>query len=118
MLVTGATGLLGRHIVASLAAMDAGELHAVSRTPPVAVLSGPVWHAADLLDPAAVQRLIDEVRPTHLLHAAWEATPVSYAASPENQRWLAAGIALLDAFGASGGRRYVGVGSSAEYAAS
>lgn len=116
ILVTGATGFIGRHCLAALA--DAGEVHAVSRKLPSGTATGISWHAADLLDDGAIRALISGVRPTHLLHAAWEATPVSYAASPENLRWLKAGVTLLDAFGATGGRRFLGLGSSAEYAPS
>jgi nucleoside-diphosphate-sugar epimerase len=43
---------------------------------------------------------------------------VSYASSPENHRWLRAGITLLAAFGDHGGKRFLGIGTSAEYAPS
>ena len=35
--------------------------------------------------------------------------------SPENLRWLQAGLAMIAAFGEAGGQRFVGAGSSAEY---
>src|SRR5207249_536052 len=73
------------------------------------------WHAADLREPAEARRLVVAVRPSHLLHLAWEATPRVYSGSPENLRWLAAGAAMLAAFGEAGGARFVGAGSSAEY---
>ncbi len=115
ILITGATGFIGRHCLAALA--GAGELHAASRSPRPA--DGSVtWHSADLLDDASITALLRTVRPTHLLHAAWEATPVSYATSPENLRWLRAGVTLLQAFGDNGGERFLGVGTSAEYARS
>src|SRR5262245_16468442 len=47
-------------------------------------------HAADLRDPAQAVSLIDAVRPTHLLHGTWLATPHVYDRSPENADWLQA----------------------------
>jgi len=69
----------------------------------------------DLLEPDAAARLVDEVRPTHLLHLAWYAEPGAFWESPENARWLDASVRLLDAFAASGGRRAVVAGTCAEY---
>src|SRR5262249_49474926 len=73
------------------------------------------WHAADLLDPVAARRLVAETRPTHLLHAAWVATPGVFWHGPENLDWLAAGLELVRAFGEAGGRAFVGTGTCAEY---
>jgi nucleoside-diphosphate-sugar epimerase len=74
------------------------------------------WHAADLRDPAQASELVRELRPTHLLHGAWIATPGLYGQSEENLDWLTATIAMARAFGERGGSRFVGIGSSAEYA--
>ena len=115
VLITGATGFLGRHCLARLLREDC-EIHAVSRAthPPDGTRAQ--WHEADLRDSAASRRLVVAIRPSHLLHLAWEATPRVYAASPENLRWLQAGVALVAAFGEAGGERFVGAGTSAEYA--
>lgn len=114
VLVTGATGFLGRHCLSRLAPEEA-EIDAVSRKP--VADRGPVrWHGADLSDPAAARRLVETLRPTHLLHLAWEATPRIYPHSPDNLRWLQATLAMSEAFGECGGERFVGAGSSAEYA--
>ena len=45
--------------------------------------------------------MLAEVRPTHLLHLAWETTPGEYWNSPLNLRWLAAGAELLRVFAAN-----------------
>jgi nucleoside-diphosphate-sugar epimerase len=118
VLVTGASGFIGRHCLNALAATPGLTLHATSRKPVPQGQDGITWHQADLLDAGDIHRLIARVQPTHLLHAAWEATPVSYSTSPENIRWLAAGRILLDAFGQNGGKRFLGIGTSAEYAPS
>jgi nucleoside-diphosphate-sugar epimerase len=70
---------------------------------------------ADLTDPAAVDALLEEVQPTHLLHFAWIATPGLYWHSEENYRWLSASRYLLAAFARRGGQRAVMAGSCAEY---
>jgi nucleoside-diphosphate-sugar epimerase len=102
VLVTGATGFVGRQALAPLAARGF-EVHAVGR------------RDVDLLDPEATARFVDELRPTHLLHFAWYAEPGAFWESPENERWLTAGVRLLDAFASSGGTRAVVAGTCAEY---
>jgi nucleoside-diphosphate-sugar epimerase len=102
VLVTGATGFIGRQSLTPLAARGY-EVHAVGR------------READLLVADAAERLIDELRPTHLLHFAWYAEPGAFWESAENDRWLAASVRLLEAFAASGGTRAAIAGTCAEY---
>ena len=111
VLVTGASGFIGRHALAPLAARGY-EVHAAARTPG----SGPAqWHAVDLLDGDAARVLLARVRPTHLLHFAWYAEHGKFWTAPENRAWVDASRELLDAFDACGGERFVGAGSCAEY---
>src|SRR5207244_636415 len=49
------------------------------------------------------------------LHFAWFAEPGAFWTSPENERWRAASLELLEGFVAAGGRRAVVAGSCAEY---
>ncbi len=114
VVVTGATGFIGRHALAPLIARGY-DVHAVSsRTAPPATPQVE-WHVADLLDEAAVAGLLHAVRPTHLLHFAWHTNPGTFWNAPENPRWLEAGIALLHDFQRNGGLRVVMAGSCAEY---
>jgi nucleoside-diphosphate-sugar epimerase len=55
------------------------------------------------------------VRPTHLLHLAWIATPGVYWTSPENHCWVEASKHLLATFAEHGGKRAVITGTCAEY---
>ncbi len=114
VLVTGPSGFIGAHCLRRLAMEDC-EIHAVNRGRSGAAAAGVTWHAADLREAAQVVPLIAKIRPTHLLHGAWIATPRLYRQSPENIAWLQSTIFLAGAFGAHGGVRFVGIGSSAEY---
>jgi nucleoside-diphosphate-sugar epimerase len=111
VLLTGATGFIGRHVLTRL--RDAGhEVHAVTtkeRPPDDDRVS---WHRADLLAGADV---VGEVAPEVLVHLAWYVEPGRYWTAPENVRWLEASLALLRAFAGAGGRRAVVAGTSAEY---
>lgn len=118
VLVSGAGGFIGRWSVPALLRLGY-EVHAVlsgnaSRGVP-AQLEGAKIHFADLLDPSHVDALTSEVRPSHLLHFAWIATPGVYWNSAENFRWLAASERLLRCFRAHGGSRAMVAGSCAEY---
>lgn len=112
ILVTGASGFVGQHCLRPLAAAF-GEVIALSRQARQSE-SGILWKQFDLLgeNPAEI---IDDVRPTHLLHLAWEATPGSYLDSPLNAAWLRSSKELLRAFAEAGGQRAVVAGSCAEY---
>jgi len=114
ILLTGATGFVGSACLRALVRRGA-QVAAVNRTGCGPALERVTWHAVDLRDGAAAERLIGEVRPSHVLHVAWMSTPGVYPTSPENLDWLAAGLALARAFGRAGGRRFVGVGTCAEY---
>jgi len=113
LLVTGATGFLGVPCVARAA--GAFEVHAAARANRGVLPPGVVFHPCDLFDTASVSELLAAVRPTHLLHLAWIATPGVYWTSPENHRWVVASRHLLGAFAECGGRRAVVAGTCAEY---
>lgn len=114
LLLTGATGFVGGACLRRALNFD-GEIHAVTRTGRGPFADRVQWHSADLRDPGEARRIVAEIGPTHCLHSAWIATPGVYLESEDNRSWLEGGAALVDAFGAAGGERFVGVGSCAEY---
>ena len=116
VLVTGASGFVGSHVLQPLAARGF-EVHALSRrgSPPDLHLPGVHWHAADILDPIARGGVLRDVAPSHLVHAAWSLEPGRYAQAPENLDWVAASIDLARRFEAGGGGRLLTIGSCFEY---
>lgn len=121
ILVTGAGGFVGRQVLGPLLALG-HEVHAVGTGPrpglPDAMpdaMPGVTWHVADLLTPEG-RRTALEVAPDTLLHAAWYVAHGRFWSAPENAAWAAASAALLEGFAAGGGRRFVGIGTCAEYA--
>jgi nucleoside-diphosphate-sugar epimerase len=112
VLVTGATGFIGRHALAPLQALGF-EVHAAARRP--GTDAGVTWHEADLLAPGAAERLVGACEPTHLLHLAWYAEPGRFWSAPVNLAWTEASLALYRAFAERGGRRAVLAGTCAEY---
>ncbi|HST56593.1 MAG TPA: NAD(P)-dependent oxidoreductase [Solirubrobacteraceae bacterium] len=115
VLVTGASGFIGRHTLTPL--LDAGlEVHAVSsRATPSDVPAAVRWHRADLLADGAAAELLARVRPSQLLHLAWHTEPGRFWTASANLDWVQASVGLLRAFGEQGGRRAVLAGTCAEY---
>ncbi|HEY8185425.1 MAG TPA: NAD(P)-dependent oxidoreductase [Pyrinomonadaceae bacterium] len=114
VLITGASGFIGRHCLSLLTAKGY-EVHAVHSSGETVDVKGVRWHKADLLEPSVPAKLIEAVTATHLLHLAWFATPGRFWNSLINVRWLQASLDLLQAFAINGGQRVVMAGSCAEY---
>jgi len=113
VLVTGASGCVGRAAVATLAA-EGWDVHALSRSQ-MPASAGVTPHIGDLLDAAVPREIVSAVAPTHLLHLAWYIGPGKWAAAPENLAWVRASLALFEAAAEAGCRRIVGSGSCLEY---
>ena len=114
VLVTGATGFIGRGALAPLVAAGC-EVHAVSSRGPLPGAPPEVrWHVADLLTPGA-ERELTAIGATHLLHLAWYAEPGRFWRAPENLDWLAASLRLIRTLADAGCRRIVTAGTCAEY---
>src|SRR6185312_15698494 len=113
VLVTGASGFIGRHVMSILQLRDC-EVHAVTSRSSVPELQGVIWHQADILNGDSVA-LFNEIRPTHLLHLAWYAAPGDYWTSALNLQWLESSVRWARAFFEAGGQRLVCAGTCGEY---
>ena len=114
VLVSGATGFIGRHCLSSLLS-NGYEVFATSLELPEEVGTDVNWIQANLFDSNQVGRVLTKIQPTHLLHFAWYVTPGKWATSLENFRWVSASLQLLQQFSEQGGKRVVMAGSCAEY---
>ena len=114
VLLTGASGFIGRHALDALLAQG-HEVHAVARRAG-ARHERVIWHEVDLLQPGTTEALAHAAQAGDLLHLAWYAAHGSFWAAPENERWIDASLRLLRAFGEAGGRRAAMAGTCAEYA--
>jgi nucleoside-diphosphate-sugar epimerase len=102
VLVTGGSGFVGRQVVPLLD--SAGwDVVAVRRTD------------ADLRNPAEAAALVDRVKPSHLLHLAWNAGTESTGPRPTTNNGLTVRILPWPARSQAGGRRFVAAGTCAEY---
>ncbi len=112
VLLTGASGFIGSACIAELKARGY-EIHAVcnQRSRPQPDVTE---HICDLLTDD-IRALLENVRPSHLLHLAWYAVPGLYWTSRENLQWVRASLALYEAFLQNGGSRAVFAGTAAEY---
>lgn len=113
ILVTGASGYIGRQTLAPLAARGFTPV-AFGRTVPEDLRHAAEWHAVDLRDPAAVRAAVAACGAETCLHLAWD-VGAGYWTAPSNLDWMAASLTLLRAFAEAGGRRFVGAGTCAEY---
>jgi len=114
ILVTGATGLIGRHAVAALVSRGL-DVHAIARAIPDTSPQSVTWHVCDLLKTDQHEALLSSIQATHLLHLAWVTEHGHFWNAPENKEWMQASQNLVKAFQSHGGQRVVMAGSCAEY---
>lgn len=116
VLVTGAGGFVGAAVVR--AAQAAGiAVHASGRgEAPVRLAgNGAPYHQLDLFDRHAVDALFAVVRPDIVIHTAWAGVSGDSRASDVQFANLDATCRLADAAARYDARKFVGVGSQAEY---
>jgi nucleoside-diphosphate-sugar epimerase len=112
VLVTGASGFIGRNALSPL--REHGfEVHVAGRVPP----DDPsvTFHPANLLIQSDALRIVHAARASHLLHLAWDTEPGRFWNAPINLDWVGASLALVRAFSEAGGGRAVLAGTCAEY---
>lgn len=111
VLLTGASGFLGRYVLrelqaAGMSVVTAGRRPSGAATPHI---------VADLLDPSEITAAVRQAGATHLLHMAWYAEHGKFWTSPLNLRWVDATTRLVEAFCEQGGRYVAVAGSGTEY---
>jgi len=69
-LVTGAAGFTGRYLTSLLAGQGHEVYGVVHYLPDAPIADASAVHVADLADPMAIARVVEEVRPQHVVHLA------------------------------------------------
>lgn len=113
VLVTGASGWIGRHALCALTQLDC-EVIGSSRHP-APPIPGVEWIAADLLSPGEPERLARQARADALLHLAWTVEPGKFWTDAANLNWAGASLLLARAAAEAGTRRLCAVGTCFEY---
>lgn len=115
VIITGATGFIGRRIV-ELASSTDWEVFCCGRSiRPDWLHDGVQWLQGNLLDETFRSELILAVKPTHLINLAWYTEHSKYWSGEENVSWLFSTLDLFEKFAKIGGVHFLGAGSCAEY---
>jgi len=121
ILVTGASGFIGRQVLPLLQENGDEEVIALHRGPSAPAISAAAaaatvrWIQSDLFDRSALRKILAETKPSHLLHLGWSVPHETFWTSRDNLDWSAASLTLFRDFFDAGGSRWVGAGSCAEY---
>jgi nucleoside-diphosphate-sugar epimerase len=113
VLLTGASGFLGRYVLDSLRRQGIATAMVGRRRAPDSAFAELL--EADLLTTQDFAALVKASGATHLLHLAWYAEHGKYWTSPLNLRWVEATTRLVEAFCEARGQQVVVAGTCAEY---
>lgn len=118
-MLTGATGFVGRQVLREL--LERGASVRVLIRDPSRLDALPTRGSLDVVQTPDLfvepeGRLTDMLDGSDtLVHTAWYTDSSDYLTSPMNLTCLAGTLRLASAFAAAGGKRFVGVGTCAEY---
>ncbi len=110
VMLTGATGFVGRYVAQELERQEI-EYVSVQR----GMTSNHPAIQMDLIGTGELEELFQKFKPTHLIHMAWYAEHDKYWDSELNLQWVLSTKRLVEAFCSSGGQHVVVTGTCAEY---
>jgi nucleoside-diphosphate-sugar epimerase len=115
ILVTGASGFIGRNVWPHLVAAGHEVIAAGRRVPSE---EHPLLHFVplDLLQAGEIDPVVRRTRPDMLLHLAWAVEHGRFWEDPANMEWVAASLQLARAAERAGAQRIVMAGTCFEYA--
>lgn len=115
ILMTGAKGFIGSACLDLLRSEDVEVFATSSQFVKDTSSQNITWIQTNLLEAQSCEKLINDIRPTHLLHLAWTAKPGKFWHDPENFQWLQSSLVLFKTFFEKGGDHAIGLGTCAEY---
>lgn len=116
VLITGASGLLGKALLRCLKDKKEYQVYAVTTRaerladyPYVNVIE------CDLEVEEQCKQMLNSIRPDILIHMAWNQADEGFRMSATNLQWLDISMSLLFLFEQNGGSKFMFAGSSSEY---
>lgn len=110
--ITGGTGFVGRNLVRCL--QKYGKCYVLTRQSE-SVSEQCTYVKGNLDDGVRLDQLLALIRPTDLIHLAWDTTSDSYANNVANLQWIDKSRNLVQKFVHYGGKTVVGAGTCFEY---
>jgi len=113
ILLTGATGFIGRNVAEEL--LKRGyKVFAISNSTLLPEMKNLVQIQLNLFEKESVEKFLEENRFEDLIHLAWY-TGEKCHSSEVNLDWMALSLSLLKSFQKNGGKRVLFAGSMSEY---
>ena len=110
VLVTGATGFIGRYVMNLLKKTD-HEIYTISRT----LKKEKNCYQANIFNTPEIDKIIDTIQPNVLIHLAWDVTHGEFWNAANNEDYTKASKNLFDIFLEKGGKKIIATGTCAEY---
>lgn len=116
LLITGASGLLGKSILRKIITYNEYDVYAVTtNTDKLKSFENVNVIQSNLADRNERQKLISDVNPDIIIHLAWNQKKSDFRNSDTNLQWLNISIDLLELFHKNKGKYFIFAGSSSEY---
>lgn len=116
VLITGASGLLGKAIIRELLEDDQYEILAVTTNKNrLEQFSNIEIIETNLLMSESCRQIFVQYKPEYMIHLAWDQSKSTFRNDKTNIDWLIVSLNLLQEFAKCGGRRLVFAGTSSEY---
>jgi len=117
ILVTGAGGFIGAAVCKAAVAADHDVIAVVRKDSARlgGIASAISMQRVDLADTTAVAAVLGSVKPDIVIHSAWEGVGGALRSGDIQLDNIRTTVALADAAIAAGARKFVGIGSQAEY---
>lgn len=118
ILVTGSNGIIGQQLLSQLLnTYPLAKFIVINRSTRLTENKRVKSIGLDLLNigDEKVLSLFDDIRPDLFFHLAWDTGHKEYLTTLDNKKWEEISILLINNFYNSGGKRFIGIGSSIEY---